>query len=252
MQKNPMIKIVRLVKRRPDFTFAQFKEYWLTRHAEHERRAVESTPLQKVVASFVTGEAAEGAAVPPFDGMVALYFRDLGEARATFSGPATAAMREDARNFVARDSIPPQIFADEYLASEKPQAAATMRAEGQLKIIRTVYRRRDLSRAQFRDYWLNRHSKLEEKVIETTDTQRIVATFAIHEYREEPDFDGMTELYFNSIEDVRAMIAGPVPEMMRRDEENFVQMDAPAVRLVAEEYVIGEKGEDDDPGQGRR
>jgi hypothetical protein len=29
--------------------------------------------------------------------------------------------------------------------------------------------------------------------------------------------------------------------MMRKDEENFVQMDAPAVRLVAEEYLIAEK-----------
>jgi hypothetical protein len=37
------------------------------------------------------------------------------------------------------------------------------------------------------------------------------------------------------------MFAGPVPAMMRKDEENFVQMDAPAVRLVAEEYLIAEK-----------
>jgi uncharacterized protein (TIGR02118 family) len=241
MRKAEMIKIVRMVKRRPDFTFAQFREYWLTRHAEHERRAVESTPLQRVVASIATGEVAMGAAAPPFDGMVALYFRNLDEARTTFSGPATAAMREDARNFVARDAMPPQIFADEYLIAEKPQAAAAMKASGQLKIIRTVYRRRDLSRAQFRDYWLNTHSKLEDKVIETTAMQRIVATFAIDEYREEPDFDGMAELYFDRIEDIRAMFAGPVPAMMRKDEENFVQMDAPAVRLVAEEYLIAEK-----------
>jgi uncharacterized protein (TIGR02118 family) len=241
VRKVATIKIVRLVKRRPDFTFAQFKDYWLTRHVEHERRAIESTPLQKVVASIATGEVALGAAAPPFDGMVALYFRNLEEARATFAGPATAAMREDARNFVARDSIPPQIFAEEYLMSEKPQAAAAMKTSGQLKIIRTVYRRRDLDRTQFRDYWLNTHSKLEDKVIETTDMQRIVATFAIDEYREEPDFDGMVELYFNRIEDIRAMFGGPVPAMMRKDEENFVQMNAPAVRLVAEEYVIGEK-----------
>ena len=241
MRKAAMIKIVRLVKRRPDFTFAQFKDYWLTRHVEHERRAIESTPLRKVVASIATGEVALGAAVPPFDGMVALYFRNLEEARATFSGPATAAMRDDARNFVARDAIPPQIFAEEYLMSEKPQAAAAIKTSGQLKIIRTVFRRRDLSRAQFRDYWLNTHSKLEDKVIATTDMQRIVATFAVDEYREEPDFDGMVELYFNRIEDIRAMFAGTVPAMMRKDEENFVQMDAPAVRLVAEEYLIGEK-----------
>jgi uncharacterized protein (TIGR02118 family) len=242
MRKAPMIKIVRLVKRRPDFTFAQFKDYWLTRHVEHERRAIESTPLQKVVASIATGEVALGAAVPPFDGMVALYFRNLEEARATFSGPGTAAMRDDARNFVARDAIPPQIFAEEYLMSEKPQAAAAIKTSGQLKIIRTVFRRRDLSRAQFRDYWLNTHSKLEDKVIATTDMQRIVATFAVDEYREEPDFDGMVELYFNRIEDIRAMFAGTVPATMRKDEENFVQMDAPAVRLVAEEYLIGDKG----------
>jgi uncharacterized protein (TIGR02118 family) len=174
--------------------------------------------------------------------MVALYFRNLEEARATFSGPGTAAMRDDARNFVARDAIPPQIFAEEYLMSEKPQAAAAIKTSGQLKIIRTVFRRRDLSRAQFRDYWLNTHSKLEDKVIETTEMQRIVATFAIDEYREEPDFDGMVELYFNRIEDIRAMFAGTVPATMRKDEENFVQMDAPAVRLVAEEYLIGDKG----------
>jgi len=240
-QKNQTIKIVRLVKRRPDFTLAQFREYWLTRHAEHERRAVESTLLQKVVASIAIGEAATGEAAPPFDGMVALYFRNLDEARTIFSGPATAAMREDARNFVARDAMPPQIFADEYLVSEKPQAASAMKSSGRLKIIRTLCRRRDLSRAQFRDYWLSIYSKLEDKVIETTSAQRAVASFAIDEYREEPDFDGMTELYFSRIEDVRALLAGPVPAMLRKDEENFVQMDAPAVRLVAEEYLIAEK-----------
>ena len=237
-----MIKIVRLVKRRADLTPAQFKDYWLTRHAEHERRAISSTPLQKVVASFATGEIALGGTEPPFDGMVALYFANLEEARATFLGEAAAAMREDARKFTEPDPIPPQIFADEYLVSEKPRAAAAMKTSGQLKIIRTVYRRRDLSHAKFRDYWLDNHSKLEDKVIETTGVQRIVATFAIPEYREDPDFDGMVELYFDRVEDIRAMFAGPVPAMMRRDEENFVEMDAPAVRLVAEEYLIGEKG----------
>ena len=241
MRKAAMVKIVRMVKRRAEFTPAQFKEYWLTRHAELERRAIETTPLQKVVASISTGEVAAGAAAPPFDGMVALYFRSLEEARATFAGPGTAAMRDDARNFTARDPIPPQIFADEYLISEKPGAQTAMKPSAQLKVVRTVYRRRDLSRAQFRDYWLSNHSKLEDQVIAATPMQRIVATFAVDEYREDPDFDGMAELYFDRVEDIREMFAGPVPAMMRKDEENFVQMDAPAVRLVAEEYLIGEK-----------
>jgi hypothetical protein len=78
-------------------------------------------------------------------------------------------------------------------------------------------------------------------VIRETGVQRIVATFALPEDDARPDFDGMAELYFNSLEDIHTMFAGPVPGMMRKDEENFVQMNAPAVRLVAEEYVIGDK-----------
>jgi uncharacterized protein (TIGR02118 family) len=240
VHKAAAVKIVRLVKRRQDLTPAQFKDYWLTQHARHERQAIAATLLQKVVASIATGEVALGGTVPPFDGMVALYFRTLEDARATFSGQAAAAMREDAKNFVDLSKIPPQIFADEYLTEK--QGAAALKESGQLKIVRTVYRRRDLTHSQFKDYWLNNHSKLEGRVISETAVQRIVATFAVPQYREDPDFDGMVELYFNRVEDIRAMFSGPVPAMMRKDEENFVQMDAPAVRLVAEEYVIGDKG----------
>jgi len=241
MRKANEIKIVRLVKRRADLSLAQFKNYWLTRHAEHERRAIEATPLQKVVASIATGEVALGGTVPPFDGMVSLYFKSIEDARATLSRPETAAMREDAKNFVDPRSSP-QLFADEYLVSEKEDAPGTIRRSGQLKTIRTISRRHDLTHAQFKDYWLNQHSRLEREVIETTSMQRIVASFALPENPVVPEFDGLAELYFAKAEDIRAMFAGPVPAMMRKDEENFVQMNAPAVRLVAEEYVIGEKG----------
>jgi len=234
------VKIIRLVKRRADLTLAQFKDYWLTRHSEHERRAIATTPLQKVVASIVTGEVALSGSEPPFDGMVALYFGSLEDARATLSGPGTAAMREDAKNFVDPRSSP-QIFADEYLVCEKADASATIRRPGQLKTIRTISRRRDLTRAQFKEYWLNQHSRLEREVIETTSMQRIIASFALPENSVVPDFDGLAELYFAKVEDIRAMFSGSVPAMMRKGEENFVQMNAPAVRLVAEEYLIGEK-----------
>ena len=240
MHKAAGVKIIRLVKRRADLTLAQFKDYWLTQHALHEQRAIATTPLQKVVASIATGEVALGGTEPPFDGMVALYFGSLEDARAAMSGPGTAAMREDAKNFVDPRSSP-QIFADEYLVSEKEGAPGAMRRSGQLKTVRTISRRRDLTHSQFKDYWLDQHSRLERQVIETTSMQRVVASFALPENSVVPEFDGLAELYFAKVEDIRAMFAGPVPAMMRKDEENFVQMNAPAVRLVAEEYVIGDK-----------
>ncbi len=235
-----LIKIVRMVKRRPGLTPAQFKEYWLERHAPLERRAVEAGALKKIVATFATGEVAAGGKEAPFDGMAALYCDSVDAARAAMASPATAAMREDARNFADVDHAVVSMIADEHLMSQRPDADRSMRTEGQLKIVRTVARRRDLTHAQFKDYWLQNHSKLEEKALAMSAMQRIVATFAVPEPGREPDADGMVELYFDSAEDIRSMFAGPVPAMMRRDEENFVQMDAPAIRAVCEEYLIAE------------
>jgi len=111
-----------------------------------------------------------------------------------------------------------------------------------VKIVRLVKRRADLTLAEFKDYWLTRHAPHERRAIETTSLQKVVASFVLPDDHKDPEFDGVAELYFSSLEEIRTMFAGPVPAMMREDEENFVQMDAPAVRLVAEEYVIGEKG----------
>lgn len=171
-----------------------------------------SAPLRKVL-SVSTGEVALGATTPPFDGMAALYYATLDAARAA------------ARHW------PEAVVCDEHLMSQKP------RPEMKVKIIRTVYRRRDLTHAQFKDYWLQNHGKLEDRVIAESPVQKIVATFAVPEPGKEPCFDGMVELYFASLADIRAMFAGPIPAMMRKDEENFVQMDAPAIRLVAEEVT---------------
>ena len=198
-----MFKVIRMAKRGAA-TPAQFRDQ-LT-----EARGGSPT---RIVLSLSTGEVALGAQVPPFDGMAALYFPTLEAARA------------------AARAFPDGVVCDEHLMSQKAKP------EIGLKIIRSVFRRRDLTHAQFKDYWLKNHSRLEDRVIAESPVQRIVASFALPEPGTEPAFDGMVELYFRNLEDIRSMFAGPVPAMMRKDEENFVQMDAPAVRLVAEEFL---------------
>ena len=234
--KIPMLKVIRMVKRRKDLTLAQFKDYWMTRHAELHRRALDLCPVKKVVASFATGEVALGGTEAQFDAMTALYFDSLEDLRAARSGPVPKMMAEDEKNFVGHPPI--SIIADEYLMSQKPGADRILKQSGQLKIIRTVYRRKDLSHQQFKDYWLNNHSRLEDRVVRESPTQHIVASFALPEPGKDPDMDGMVELYYASLEDIRAMFASPLPQMMRDDEANFVQMDAPAIRAVTEEFLI--------------
>ena len=172
--------------------------------------AQDTNPV-KTVLSLATGEVALGGATPPFDGMAALYYPTLEAAR------AAARRWSDA------------LACDEHLMSQKPNP------ETRIKIIRTVVRQRDLKHAQFKDYWLKNHAKLEDRVIAESPVQKIVATFAVPEPGRDPAWDGMVELYFAALADIRATFAGPIPAMMRKDEENFVQMDAPAVRLVAVE-----------------
>ena len=202
-------KVIRMAKRPEGAAAAQFREDWT-----RAQRAVKPAPSRTVV-SLATGEVALGGQAPLFDGMAALYYGSLEDARAACAELKGAAV------------------CDEHLMSQKPQP------DTRIKIIRTVYRRRDLSHRQFKDYWLGNHSKLEHRVIAESPVQRIVATFAVPEPGVDPVFDGMVELYFANVADIRAMFAGPIPAMMRKDEENFVQMDAPAVRLVAEEFAAG-------------
>lgn len=209
--KMNVFKVIRMAKRPEGASAAQFRDDWTK-----AQRAATPAPVRTVV-SLATGEVALGGQAPLFDGMAALYYDSLDLAR-------------DARAMLNDDTA---VVCDEHLMSEKPNP------DLRIKIIRTVYRRRDLSHRQFKDYWLQNHSKLEDRVIAQSPVQRIVATFAVPEPGRDPAFDGMVELYFASVADIRAMFAGPIPAMMRKDEENFVQMDAPAVRLVAEEFGAG-------------
>ena len=72
-----MYKIIRMVKRRKDLTLAQFKDYWLTRHAGLQRRSLDMAPVRKVVASFSTGEVALGGAGGEVDAMSGGYFKTI-------------------------------------------------------------------------------------------------------------------------------------------------------------------------------
>ena len=230
-----MFKRVWLIRRVPGLTLAQFQSHWPDRREEIGLRAPGSSSMRKLVVSFSTGEVVLGGTEAPFDAMVAAYFDRVEEAWADKSDP-TASMISD--NVGAPLDM---ITAEEHLMAERRGAERLLQQPGQLKVVRTVYRRRDLTSGQFKEYWLQNHSRLKGNAIGSPGVRRIVASFAIPEGDQDPAFDGMVEIYFDSIENVRAMFTGEVPNIMRRDEQNFVQMDAPAVRVVTQEYVIAEK-----------
>ena len=229
-----MFKIVRWLRRNPRLSLEQFRGRWLSEIGE---MTASRNPIHKLVLSFSTGEVALGGTDAPFDVMVAGYFDRFEQLTSILSGPAARELQPGGDTLVDTFVAPLQIIAEETLMAERDGAEGALSNSGQLKVVRTVFKRRDLTNAQFKQYWLDNHSRLKGNAIGSPGVKRIVATFAIPQ-DEPPAIDGMVEIYFEGIEHVRKMFAGAVPGVMRKDEENFVQMDAPAVRVVTEEFVI--------------
>ena len=228
-----MFKVVRWFRRNPGLSRVQFRDRCL---AGAGQTGSGNDPVTKLVLSFSTGEVALGGKEPPFDLMAVAYFERLDQLPAVLAECS-------ARGLVAGSSLfdaskpPIEIVAEETLMAEREGAQGRLAKTGHIKVVRTVFKRNDLTNAQFKDYWLQNHSRLKGNAIGSPGVKRIVATFAIPRNRP-PEIDGMVELYFENIDFVRKMFAGAVPGVMRKDEENFVQMDAPAVRVITEEYVV--------------
>ena len=240
---QPTYKYTRMIKRRPGSTLTQFRDYRLEGCAERDKRALDKSAIRRIVKNVSTGEVALGGTEPPFDAMLAVFFDSVADAQATCGGGKLAALFGDDPIHVDTTIPMQEMIADEYQMGQKPDAASVLSGLRRLKIIRTVYRRHDLDPQQFKDYWLRNHARLEDVVIRQSPVVRIVATFAVPDGLDgkKPPFDGMVELYFKSTDDIRAMFASSIPAMMREDEKNFVQMDAPAIRFVADEFIINER-----------
>ena len=109
-----------------------------------------------------------------------------------------------------------------------------------VKVVGFIRKREDLTFQQFKDYWLNKHSKLEKESLEDNPIRRIVASFVTEELIGKAPFDGMVELYFASIEDFKEQWSGPQDAIMREDEKNFCDPEY-RVFVLTEEYLMAEK-----------
>ncbi len=111
-----------------------------------------------------------------------------------------------------------------------------------VKAVIFIKRRKDLTREQFKEYWLTQHSKLEKENAEKNWVRKIVASFAIEDDSlPEPPFDGMVELYFDSMEDLKRDVQGEQRKIMYADEENFCDHSEEQVVVVTEEYLMAVK-----------
>ena len=206
-------KVVRMAKRGDKQLPLEFKTEWIEVNGQLKRTA------NRVAVSMPTSEN------PPFDGFATLFYSTVAKAKEALSDKAGRQ----------------EVLCEEFVSGEKLDAAKTVKAKDQVKIIRLIIRKKDTSLADFKKHWLTNYAKLEKRLTVETPVLRVVANFAVPSEAggNEPYFDGMEEVYLASLDDFKAMLESPIPALMRKEEENFVQLDAPLnASLMTEETVL--------------
>ena len=104
-----MIKLVAVIRRRPDMTREECHRYWREVHAGI---AKEMPGVRRYVINLATRGAAAGEE-PPFDGVAELWFDDVAAGEAAFASEAGRKTMQDLPNFT--DNRPEIIVAEEHI-----------------------------------------------------------------------------------------------------------------------------------------
>jgi uncharacterized protein (TIGR02118 family) len=89
-----------------------------------------------------------------------------------------------------------------------------------LKVIALLRRRADLSPAEFDRHWREQHPRY---VTALPGVRRYVQSPALADKRRAWPYDGLAELWFDSLRDIAAAFASPAAGPMREDEKRFIE-----------------------------
>lgn len=114
-----------------------------------------------------------------------------------------------------------------------------------IKLIYCITRKPGMSEKEFFHYWEKIHAPIGARI---PHLRRFVQSHSLHvagdKYR--PDYDGVTELWFENVEDLLAARQSPEWKASTEDEANFIDHKKVAY-LVSEEHVILDRMEPGTP-----
>ena len=233
-----MYKHIALLVRKSGMTHDQFVDHWQNTHTPIAKEIEGVTRYQQVLPN--DPEIAE------FDGIAELYFDDLDELYAALGsegsrdydpakGKAKEA-REDVDNFLAIDERP-RFIGEEIVQKDETDGDTA----GLYKHSAFLVRKDGMTHEEFIDHWQNTHTPIAKEIEGVVRYTTVLPT--------DPDnaeFDGVSELYFESLEDLHAALggegsrdydpAGGKAKEAREDVDNFLAIDE-RPRFIGRERV---------------
>jgi uncharacterized protein (TIGR02118 family) len=242
-----MYKHVALLVRREGTTHEAFRDRWLDGHTP-VARDIEGVVRYHTVVPTDPGNA-------EFDGIAELYFETLDDLHAALGSPGSrdydpdrevaAQARADVDEFLDVDRRPR--FIGEEVVQKDGVGGDT---DGLYKHSAFLVRKSEMSHGEFRSYWETEHTPL------ARDIEGVVRYHTV--YPTDPaasEFDGVAELYFETLEDLHAALGSPgsrdyapdreVAARARADVDDFLAVER-RPRLIGRESV--QKDETDAEG----
>jgi uncharacterized protein (TIGR02118 family) len=121
-----------------------------------------------------------------------------------------------------------------------------------IKLTFALVRLPHLTREQFQDYWLNTHGPLVASVKDVLRIRRYVQLHSFDEAISEgirasrnapPQFDGVAQLWYDSLEDLAAVGQDPAAReagrMLLEDERKFIDLPKSPLWWGEEKVIIG-------------
>ena len=211
-----MIKGFALVAKKPGIADEQFHRHWREVHAPLAMRIKE---LRRYVQSHRTSRPVPGFDRVPYDGAAEIWFDDFDTLLNLPNNPQyITGAKADEANFVDLDKL-------EFLATREHVLIDTMRIDKDTpltKVIFLLHRRKDMTVAEFQDYWLHGHAPQiprDAGIVRYVQCHQLPETYAAAT----PAYDGVAELsfandadfdgYWNS-ERIQAIFAADAPRFL--------------------------------------
>jgi len=116
-----------------------------------------------------------------------------------------------------------------------------------IKLVMCLTRHKDISREEFRDYWLNNHGPFFMENAEAMRAKKYVQSHILETplndiFRSsrglQPEYDGVAEVWFDSLEDLMAAFSTPEGQefgaALLEDEKTFIDHEKSAAFMVEE------------------
>ena len=224
-----MIKVLELIKKRPDLELEAFRSHWLEVHGPIVAQIpgiVRYTQSHPLLGGYRKGPLA-------FDGVAEIWVEDKDTLRGFAELESFAAAKSDEPNFIDVANLI-EIVADEHVIVDNPEPS------GGIKNIAFMQFRPELAPTEAFGYWRSEHGPVAASIPGLVRyVQSHVRAGAFLNGRR-PSIEGVAVAWFESVDVMRQAATSAAYAATRADEANFLLPTRPGSILTHQHVLLGD------------